>query len=123
MLKNCRELVAWQRAYELCPLVYRLTGKFPSAERFGLTAQMRRSAVSVPSNIAEGYGRRTMGEYLQLLHVADGSLCELDTQLRLAVDLEIAGSVVAEPAATAIGDGERLLEALIASLKQKAFVT
>jgi four helix bundle protein len=74
-----RDLLAWQRAYGLALDVYRATGTFPRDELFGLTSQMRRAAVSVPANIAEGYERRTRGEYSQFLRIARGSLGELSS--------------------------------------------
>jgi len=81
------DLAVWQAAMELAKEVYRATSEFPVEERFGLTAQMRRAAVSIPSNIAEGQGRRTRGEFLQFLGTARGSLYELRTQLTLSRDL------------------------------------
>jgi len=122
MLKSYKELAVWQQAYGLCLDVYRATACFPDGEKYGLTAQLRRAAVSVPSNIAEGYGRRTTGEYLQLLHVAYASLCELETQLLLASDL---GFLKPEgsPLAGKLGDVERPLKALIASLARKDSLT
>lgn len=116
MLRTFRDLTAWQKAYELAIAVYRVTRSFPADERYGLTAQMRRAAVSVPSNIAEGYGRRTRGEYLQSLHVAYGSLCELQTQLLVAEDLRYATGQSCTALAGAAGDVERLLKALISAL-------
>jgi len=83
-LKSYRELEVWQVAVEMVELVYRITEHFPPDERFGLISQMRRSAVSVPSNIAEGYGRRTRPDYCRHLSIAQGSLCELETQLIIA---------------------------------------
>jgi len=80
-------LRVWQDSMALARAVYAMTAKFPAEERFGLIAQMRRCAVSVPSNIAEGAARSSPKEFLQFLHVARGSLSELDTQLRLAHDL------------------------------------
>ncbi len=80
-------LMAWQEAMEVARAVYSLTGAFPPDERFGLTAQLRRAAVSVPSNIAEGCARGSTKEMLRFLFIARGSLSELDTQLRLASDL------------------------------------
>jgi four helix bundle protein len=79
-----RGLIAWQKAVELNVAVYELTKVFPKAELFGLTMQMRRAAVSIASNIAEGYGRSTRGEYVQFLGHARGSNCELQTQLEIA---------------------------------------
>jgi four helix bundle protein len=78
--------MAWQEAMDIARAVYSLTGGFPRDERFGLTAQLRRAAVSVPSNIAEGCARGSSREMLRFLHIARGSLSELDTQLRLASD-------------------------------------
>ena len=88
MLKNYKELKVWQRGYRLCFEIYQLTGNFPQEEKYGLTSQIRRAAISVPSNIAEGYGRKTTKEYLQALYIAYGSLCELETQIMLAGDLK-----------------------------------
>ncbi|WP_445634580.1 S23 ribosomal protein [Nostoc sp. DSM 114161] len=77
----------WKRAVQLSVNCYRFTEDFPKTEIYGLTSQIRRSSVSVPSNIAEGYGRRTTGEYIQFLHIALGSLRELDTQLTIALEV------------------------------------
>lgn len=76
-----KDRIVWQRSVELTTEIYRHTAKFPSSEQFGLTNQMRRASVSIASNIAEGYGRSTRGEYLQFLGHARGSNCELQTQL------------------------------------------
>ena len=84
------QLRVWQDAMALVRRVYELSGRFPADERFGLTAQMRRAAVSVPSNIAEGAARGTSKEFSQFLMIARGSLAELDTQLRIAHDLGFA---------------------------------
>jgi four helix bundle protein len=82
----------WQASVELAKFVYTLTARFPSDERFGLIAQMRRCAVSVPSNIAEGASRRSKKEFLQFLYVARGSLSELETQLTIAEQLGFVSS-------------------------------
>ncbi|PYS39037.1 MAG: four helix bundle protein [Acidobacteria bacterium] len=76
--------------------VYRLTLSFPSVEKFGLTSQMRRAAVSIPSNIAEGQARRSTGEFIQFVSHAEGSVAELDTQLLIAVDLSYCSSSEAQ---------------------------
>jgi len=86
-IRDYKDLHVWQKAMELAKHVYLLTGRFPSEEKFGLISQMRRAAVSIPSNIAEGQARNTTGEFVQFLSHAEGSAAELDTQLRLAVDL------------------------------------
>ena len=78
-----KELLVWQKGMELAELVYRLTQKFPSDERFGLVSQMRRAAVSVPSNIAEGQARKSTREFLQFISHAMGSLAEVETQVVL----------------------------------------
>jgi four helix bundle protein len=82
-----RDLAAWREAMTLVELVYRHTEGFPGKEAYGLTAQLRRSAVSIPSNIAEGAGRNSTRELLQFLGFACGSLAELDTQLEVAARL------------------------------------
>src|SRR5580765_6555350 len=82
-----RELIVWQRAVEMSTAIYRLTADFPREEVYGLTSQMRRASVAVASNIAEGYGRRTTGEYKQFLGVARGSNMELQTQLVISGEL------------------------------------
>jgi four helix bundle protein len=82
-----KDLVVWQRAVQLTVQVYKLTASFPASEQFGLTNQLRRASVSVASNIAEGYGRTTKGEYLQFLGHARGSKCEVETQLIISAAL------------------------------------
>ena len=87
-MHNFRELKIWQKSRMLVKEVYILTQGFPKAEQFGLTSQIRRSAVSIPSNIAEGCGRDTDKQLKYFLEIASGSSCELETQLLLAFDLE-----------------------------------
>jgi four helix bundle protein len=88
MSGNYRDLVAWQRAMDLVLAVYRRTAEVPSDERFGLVSQMRRAAVSIPSNIAEGQGRHARREYRHFLYQARGSLLEVETQIIIAAKLE-----------------------------------
>jgi len=78
------DLVAWQKSMNLVEDVYRASAGFPADERFGLTAQLRRAVVSIPSNIAEGYGRSTKADYLRFIDIAKGSANEVETQLRIA---------------------------------------
>ena len=119
MLKNHKDLKVWQKSYRLCLDIYRTTKKFPKEERYGLTSQIRRAAVSIPSNIAEGYGRKTTADYLRFLYIAYGSICELETQLLLSGDL----NYVKQENLKALKDGteevERMLKALIKSLENK----
>ena len=86
-VRTHHDLFAWQEAMTLVELIYRQTAVFPKEETYGLAAQMRRSAVSIPSNIAEGAGRNSAREFVQYLGIASGSLAELDTQLELSVRL------------------------------------
>jgi four helix bundle protein len=86
-VKSYRDLIVWKKSVELVQDVYELTTVFTSNERFGLTSQMRRCAISIPSNIAEGWGRKRTGSYVQFLGIAFGSLAELTTQLEIAFRL------------------------------------
>jgi four helix bundle protein len=83
-VKNYRDLIAWQKAMDLVEAVYRATRAFPADERFGLSSQLRRAIVSVPSNIAEGQGRRSSKEFAHFLSLAHGSLREAETQMLIA---------------------------------------
>ena len=110
--KHYKELLVWQKGMVLARLVYKVTVKFPAEERYGLTSQMRRAAVSVPSNIAEGQARRGTSEFLQFLSIAEGSLAELDTQLSLSVELGFAQPGDVEPACKEIDELQKMLVAL-----------
>lgn len=90
MANSYRDLIAWQRALNLSVEVYKVTGAFPREEIYGLISQMRRAAVSIPSNIAEGYGRNSRTEYRHFLGIARGSVLELLTQLAIAKRLGLA---------------------------------
>jgi four helix bundle protein len=109
-----RDLIAWQEAIRLVEIVYRDTAGFPSEETFGLKNQLRRSAVSVPSNIAEGSARNTMGELVQFLGIARGSLAELETQLVVATRLGLLNEAVSS--IKQVDRVGRLLSALLKSL-------
>jgi four helix bundle protein len=85
--QNYKDLVVWQKGIALAKAIYQLTSRFPSEEKFGLVAQMRRAAVSIPSNIAEGQARHTTGEFIQFISHAEGSTAELETQLILSLEL------------------------------------
>jgi len=84
-INSYRELVVWRKSMDLCELIYRITDDFPKTEIYGLTSQLRRCSVSIPSNIAEGFLRGHKAEYIQFLRVAYGSGAELETQLLIAL--------------------------------------
>jgi four helix bundle protein len=119
MLKNYKELNVWQKSYELCLKIYRITAKFPNEEKYDLISQIRRSAVSIPSNIAEGYGRKTTVDYIRILYISYGSVCELETQILLAGDLGFIEKGELSTAKKDIAEIERMLKALIKSLENK----
>lgn len=87
-IKTYRDLIVWQKSVALVTEIYKTTKAFPKDETYGLIAQMRRCAVSIPSNIAEGYGRNSSSDYIRFLRIAMGSLYELQTQLEISVNLK-----------------------------------
>lgn len=107
-----RDLLVWQKGILLAKEVYSITARFPSEEKFGLVSQMRRAAVSVSSNIAEGQARHTTGEFVMFISHAEGSLAELDTQLVLAVELGFIYREVAKASASLIEELRRMLNSL-----------
>jgi len=110
--RSYKDLVVWQKGIQLATLVYGLTRRFPSEEKFGIVAQMRRAAVSVPSNIAEGQARHTTGEFIQFISHAEGSVAELDTQLIICVELTYARAKDANAVFELISELRRMLNAL-----------
>jgi len=119
-IESYRDLRVWQEAMNLAEACYRLTSAFPREEMFGLTAQIRRAAVSIPANIAEGYGRDSKGSYGQFLRVAQGSLKELETHLILSQRLGVAAEQSVQPL---LGSGDslgRMLRALIRSIERSS---
>jgi four helix bundle protein len=112
-----RDLIAWQQAKGLAVEVYRATERFPKGETYGLTSQMRRAAVSVASNIAEGQGRLTKGEFGHFLGQSRGSLLELETQLEIACDLQFMPHDAWEKLQERCSQVRRLLNGLIESLR------
>ncbi|MEG3437885.1 four helix bundle protein [Pannus brasiliensis CCIBt3594] len=112
-----REQFIWKRGIQLAVDCYRLTERFPKSELYALTSQIRRSAVSVPSNIAEGYGRKTTGEYVQFLHIALGSLRELDTQLIIAREVGLVETHLITPVLEEVDKLQGILVSTLAKLK------
>ena len=119
MGQSFKDLIVWQRSIELTTNVYKLTAKFPESERFGLTNQMRRASVSIASNVAEGYGRTTRGEYVQSLGHVRGSCSELETQIVIAKNLGFGATQNLQSTETLCNDVGRLLCALIKSIRAK----
>jgi four helix bundle protein len=117
MGESFRKLAVWQRSIELTIAVYQLTATFPDSERFGLTSQMRRAAVSVASNIAEGYGRSTTGEYLQFLGHARGSNSEIETQIVISKALNFGSDTMLQSTEGLCREVGRMLCALMKSLR------
>ena len=116
MVTSYKDLLVWQRSMDLVETVYRLTSNFPSIEQWGLVSQMRRAAISVPSNIAEGYGRQATGEYRHHLSIGRGSLLELETQVLLSKRLGYLQASVADTVLKEIEEISRMLATLIAKL-------
>ena len=115
--KTFRDLIAWQKAIQLAKVVYQVTQQMPNAERFGLTAQMRRAAISVASNIAEGNARHTLRDYIHFLGIARGSLAELETQLVIAKELCMLTNT--ERVTELLAETDRVVQGLIRSLQKK----
>lgn len=118
--KGYKDLIVWQKAMDLVPAVYKLARRLPREETYGLTSQIRRAAVSIPANIAEGQARRHRAEFSQHLGIARGSLAELDTLMILAVKLGYLSEADVELLGSAMIEIRRLLQGLIQSLDKQA---
>ncbi|MEW6197268.1 MAG: four helix bundle protein [Planctomycetota bacterium] len=116
MISDYCNLVVWRKAVDLAKAIHKLTNELPRTEQFGLAAQLRRAAVSVPSNIAEGNARQSRRDYIHFLTVARGSLAEVDTQLTIAEELALISGT--EALRTQLAEVARLLQALINSLRR-----
>jgi four helix bundle protein len=112
-IRNYRDLIVWQKSMDLVESVYIATRKFPKEELYGLTSQLRRAVVSIPSNIAEGQGRRTDKEFAQFLAVARGSLHESETQILIAERLGYLERKSADELMTLCAEVNRLLHGLL----------
>jgi four helix bundle protein len=116
-IRDYKDLVVWQKGMLLAKQVYQLTQSFPSEEKFGLVSQMRRAAVSVPSNVAEGQARNTTGEFVQFVSHAEGSLAELDTQIRLSIELGFCRELAVKSIQELIVEEQKMLKSLRRSLR------
>ena len=118
-IRSYRDLEVWKKSMHLVLDVYRCTRSFPKEELYGLVLQIRRCAVSIPSNIAEGYGRYGTGEFVRFLQIATGSLCELHTQVEIAQNLHYLSDSLYEHLSVISGEIERMLNSLIRKLQEK----
>ena len=118
-VKSYRELIVWQKAMDLVEMIYCLTRCFPNEELYGMTSQIRRASVSVPSNIAEGQGRRTTSDFLRFLSIANGSLKEVETQVFIAQRLHYINEQQACEALDLTAEVGRLINGLMNSLRNK----
>jgi len=119
VIRSYRDLRVWSAAMDLVTSTYKVSKKYPKDELYGLTSQSRRAAVSVPSNIAEGHGRKHVGEYLHHLSIANGSLMELETQVRIAFRLEYLNTDEQDALLRRAADVGRMLAGLITSLRKR----
>lgn len=117
-IRNFKDLIAWQKSFELCKRVYAMTQSFPRDELFGLSLQLKRAAVSVAANIAEGWGRGYLNDYVRFLRTARGSACELETEVLVARDLGYATAKVCSDVLGMIEESVRVLQGLISSLER-----
>jgi len=117
--RSYKDLLVWQKAITLVKLVYEYTRDLPADERFGLIAQMRRAAVSIPSNVAEGQARKSTREFVQFISNAEGSAAELDTQAIICVELKHKTRLQTEPLFSAIAEVRRMLNGLRLALLKR----
>jgi four helix bundle protein len=117
--KSYRDLAVWKRAMKLAKTTYRVTSRFPSEERFGLTNQIRRAAVSIPSNLAEGHARSGAAEFGRFISISMGSVAELETQMILAGELEYVGSETTEAILEELDEIGKMLRGLARSIQAR----
>lgn len=116
-MKSYRDLIVWQKSMDMVTLIYKFLKQFPDDEKFGLTSQVKRSSVSVPSNIAEGYGRHYTKDYSRFLQIARGSLYETHTQLKIGVNLKFITEAEVKDINELSLEVEKMLNSLIKKLK------
>jgi four helix bundle protein len=119
MIQSFKDLIVGQKAYELVLRVYRLTEKFPKSEQYGLLSQIRRSSISIVSNIAEGYQRQHGGEYIQFLFISFGSCAELETQLMISKDLGYISREEFEGLDSLLNEVGKMINAMIKKLRRR----
>ena len=116
--KPHKKLDVWKRSIDLVQNIYEVTKNFPKIEEYGLTNQMRRATISVPANISEGAARQTKKEFIQYLHMAQGSLSELDTHIEIALRLDYMKEISLQELSILMNDIDKMLTGLIKSLKR-----
>jgi four helix bundle protein len=119
MVQSYRDLVAWNKSMDLVTEIYQVTEKFPKEELFGLMSQLRRAAVSIPSNIAEGKGRLSKGEFRQFLGNARGSLAEVETQIIIAQNLAYLDEAETKRLLTQVEEVGKILNGLLSAVKNQ----
>ena len=117
-MKTHKDLKVWQRSLEFVTLIYTMTKNYPQSEKFGLTNQIRRSAVSIPSNIAEGSARNHNKEFIQFLYIALSSASELDTQIRISRNLEFLNEQLSRSLLEELDSISKMIQGLIRSVKK-----
>ena len=118
-IKTYRDLLVWQKSMALVTKIYQLSKSFPNDERYGLVVQLRRCAVSIPSNIAEGYGRNSITDYIRFLRIAMSSLFELQTQMEISLNLGYLRKQDFDNICELYREVERMLSSLIGKLSSK----
>jgi four helix bundle protein len=116
-IRSFKDLIVWQRSMDLAVRIYGITQKLPASEQFGLTSQLRRAAVSIPSNIAEGYGRQSTGYYRQFLSISRGSLMEIETQINICDRLKYVAQSDTENIFKEITEISKMLTSLISKIR------
>jgi four helix bundle protein len=117
-VSSYKDLIVWQKAMTLTKELYSISSSFPESEKFGLTQQLKRCAISIPSNIAEGWGRNSNGYFVQFLNVSKGSLCEAETQLHLAIELNFIKKDVCANAFDLSIEISKMIKALINNIEK-----
>lgn len=118
--ESFKKLIVWQKSIELVKEIYMATNQLPQQELYGLISQMRRAAISIPSNIAEGYKRKNLGEYIQFLSIADASAAELETQIIIC--RELYAGIDFNKAAALLEEAQKMLSVIIKKLKSNLYL-
>lgn len=117
-IKNYKDLIIWQKSIMLVKIIYQITQSFPKEEQYGITNQLRRCAVSIPSNIAEGYGRNSTNDYIRFLQIATGSLYELETQVEISFQLNYMTQLQKDEVFNLCTEIDKMIYSLIQKIKQ-----